>query len=66
MVDMSHDHEIKHLNKIDRRKFLKTTTVLSGAALLGNLIEMTDASALTPSFGEPEFHLIRLNSTYFL
>ena len=49
MVDMSHDHEIKHLDKIDRRKFLKTTTVLSGAALLGNLIEMTDASALTPS-----------------
>jgi YHYH protein len=46
---MSHDHEIRHLNEIDRRNFLKTSSVVSGLALLSNFFEATSATALTPT-----------------
>ena len=46
---MSHDHEIRHLNEIDRRNFLKTSSVISGLALLSNFFEATSATALTPT-----------------
>jgi hypothetical protein len=46
---MSHDHEIRHLNEIDRRNFLKISSVVSGLALLSNFFEATSATALTPT-----------------
>ena len=46
---MSHDHEIRHLNEIDRRNFLKTSSVVSGLALLSNFFEATSATALIPT-----------------
>lgn len=44
---MSHDHEVKHLSEIDRRKFLKMTSAISGLAFLSSFIKITNAYALT-------------------
>jgi len=46
---MSHDHEIRQLNEIDRRNFLKTSSVVSGLALLSNFFEVASATALNPA-----------------
>jgi len=39
----THDHEIRHLSEIDRRKFLKVSGALTGVAFLSSLIDMEHA-----------------------
>ena len=41
----NHDHEIIHLNEIDRRKFLKVSTAIGGSAFLGGIITSAPANA---------------------
>lgn len=44
-----HHHEIRHLNELDRRKFLKLAGATSGLAFLGNLIDIQEVNAATTS-----------------
>lgn len=39
-----HEHEIKHLKEIDRRKFLKVSGVVTGAAFISSLIDTESAA----------------------
>ena len=39
----THDHEIRHLSEIHRRKFLKVSGALTGVAFLSSLIDMEHA-----------------------
>jgi len=43
----SHDHEISHLNELDRRKFLKVSAAFSGLAILNQLSSPTAEAAAT-------------------
>ena len=43
----THDHEIRHLSEIDRRKFLKASGALTGVAFLSSLIDMEHSFGAT-------------------
>ena len=43
----SHDHEISHLNELDRRKFLKVSAAFSGLAILNQLSSPSAEAAAT-------------------
>jgi len=43
----THDHEIRHLSEIDRRKFLKVSGALTGVAFLSSLIDTENALGAT-------------------
>jgi len=42
-----HNHEIRHLNEVDRRKFLQIAGFGTGLAFLGNLVALDDAIGAT-------------------
>ena len=67
---MSHDHEIRHLSELDRRKFLKTAGIFSGLVFLNTLAHSAEADAAAVSL--PGFSAfsksvkITKNSKYYL
>ncbi|MEN9324354.1 MAG: hypothetical protein RL414_108 [Actinomycetota bacterium] len=50
----THEHEIHHINEIDRRKFLKVSTAFSGLALL-NSLSLADAAGAVGEISLPGF-----------
>lgn len=51
---MEHDHEVRHLSDVDRRKFLQLTGFATGLAFVGSILELENAQAL-PSVKLPGF-----------
>jgi len=43
----THDHEIRHLSELDRRKFLQVSGALTGIALVSSLIDIEYAVGAT-------------------
>lgn len=43
---MGHDHEVRHLSDIDRRKFLQLTGIATGLAFTSSILELENAHAL--------------------
>jgi len=66
----SHGHEIRHLNEMDRRKFLQLAGVGTGLAFFGELISVESAlgvSASLPGFSKfADTVKITKGSTYYL
>ena len=42
---MNHEHEVKHLAEVDRRRFLQLSGMASGLVLLNSLVSLENASA---------------------
>ena len=42
---MNHEHEVKHLTEVDRRRFLQLSGMASGLVLLNSLVSLENASA---------------------
>ena len=51
---MEHDHEVRHLSDVDRRKFLQLTGIATGLAFVGSILELENAHAL-PAVKLPGF-----------
>ena len=64
-------HEVRHISELDRRRFLKTTGVVTGLAFLSNLLETSQASSAAtislPGFAAFSKSVkISKNSKYYL
>jgi hypothetical protein len=51
---MEHEHEVRHLSDVDRRKFLQLTGIATGLAFVGSILELENAQAL-PAVKLPGF-----------
>ena len=51
---MSHEHEVRHLSELDRRKFLQLSSLATGLVFANSILSLESASAL-PSAKLPGF-----------